>query len=106
MLGLPGQFWGIIYDTASVSSMHAIAAAREQLDGLMLRGKGLIGRKDVPRLRLYLSEQAHFSIDKSAVTLGIGLEGIRKIPTDDDLRMISTDLKKAINEDRKEGFRS
>ncbi len=104
MLGLPSQFWGIIYDTASVSSMHAIAAAREQLDGLMLREKGLTGRKDVPRLRMYLSEQAHFSIDKSAVTLGIGLEGIRKIPVDDDFRMIPAELQKAIDEDKKDGW--
>jgi len=104
MLGLPDDLWGIIYDTASVSSMHAIAAAREQLNGFMLREKGLSGRKDVPRLRLYFSEQAHFSIDKSAVTLGIGLEGIRKIPVNKDFKMIPVELQNAINEDRKNGW--
>ena len=31
MVGLPENYWGIIYDTASTSSMHAIASAREQL---------------------------------------------------------------------------
>jgi len=31
-LGLPAEFFGIIYDTASISSMHAIAAAREKAD--------------------------------------------------------------------------
>ncbi len=104
MLALPDHLWGIIYDTASVSSMHAIAAAREQLNNLMLREKGLAGRKDIPRLRLYLSEQAHFSIDKSAITLGIGLEGVRKIPVDTDFKMIPAELQRAINEDRKNGF--
>ena len=39
MLALPDNLWGIIYDTASVSSMHAIAAAREQLNGIMLEKK-------------------------------------------------------------------
>lgn len=103
MIGLPEKFWGIIYDTASVSSMHAIACAREQAD-LNLRRKGMTGRGDIPRLRLYASEQAHSSIDKGALTLGIGLEGIRKIPVDDKFQMISAELEKAITEDKKNGF--
>ncbi|MEK7855744.1 MAG: pyridoxal-dependent decarboxylase, partial [Acidobacteriota bacterium] len=36
MMGLPDSFEGIIYDTASVSTMHAIAAAREKA-GLNIR---------------------------------------------------------------------
>jgi aromatic-L-amino-acid decarboxylase len=57
-----------------------------------------------PKLRLYCSEHAHSSIDKSALTLGIGLEGIRKIPVDSDFRMIPAELEKAIREDRAKGF--
>lgn len=103
MLGMPKDFWGIIYDTASVASMHAIAAAREQA-GINVREKGLAGRNDLPRLRLYASEQAHSSIDKSAITLGIGLESLRKIPTDDEFRMLPIELDKAIKEDKKNGW--
>ncbi len=103
MLSLPEDFWGIIYDTASVSSMHAIAAARETLAEYKLREKGMAGNSDLPPLRLYCSEQAHSSIEKGAVTLGIGIEGIRKIPVDKDFRMIPSELKKAIAEDRKHG---
>ncbi|MCK7523436.1 MAG: pyridoxal-dependent decarboxylase [Ignavibacteriales bacterium] len=55
MVGLPENYWGIIYDTASTSSMHAIASAREQLD-LGFREKGMAGRTDVPKLILYCSE--------------------------------------------------
>jgi len=73
MLGLPDDFWGIIYDTASVSSLHAT--------DLRIREEGLSGR-DLPRLRMYASEHAHSSIDKAALTLGVGLAGIRKIPVD------------------------
>jgi aromatic-L-amino-acid decarboxylase len=104
MLGFPDNFWGIIYDTASISSMHAIAAAREQLTELKFREKGRVGRNEIPKLRLYASEHAHFSIDKGIITLGIGLEGIRKIPVDDKFRMISHELQKAISEDRKNGW--
>lgn len=104
IFNLPPNFWGIVYDTASTSSMHAIAAAREQLFKLRIREKGMAGRNDIPRLRIYASEHAHFSIDKSAVTLGFGLEGIRKISVDKEFRMIPEKLKEAISEDRKNGW--
>ena len=104
-VGLPENYWGIIYDTASTSSMHAIASAREQLN-LGFREKGMAGRSNVPRLRLYCSEHAHSSIEKGAVTLGIGLEGIRKIPVNDKFEMISKKLEEAINEDLQNGWKS
>ncbi len=103
LVGLPEKFWGIIYDTASVSSMHAIACAREQAN-LNIREKGMTGRNDLPRLRLYASEHAHSSIDKGALTLGIGLEGIKKIPVDEEFRMIPEALEKAIDEDKNKGW--
>lgn len=101
---LPENFWGIVYDTASTSSMHGIAAAREQISSLKIREKGMTGRGDLPRLRIYMSDQAHFSIDKAALTLGFGLEGIRKIPTDKEFRMIPSELKRAIKDDREKGW--
>jgi aromatic-L-amino-acid decarboxylase len=105
MLGLPNQFWGIIYDTASISSMHAIAAAREQLADLHVREEGLAGRAEVPRLRLYASEQAHSSIDKAAIALGLGLAGVRKIAVDGNFRMRTEALARAIAEDQRDGWR-
>ena len=103
MLGMPEGFWGIIYDTASTASMHAIAAARQHA-GIKVREKGLVGRSDISKLRLYASEQAHSSIDKSAITLGIGLDALRKIPTDKEFRMLPDELDKAIQEDKKNGW--
>ncbi len=104
MIGLPENYWGIIYDTASTSSMHAIASAREQI-GFQFREKGMAGRNDISRLKLYASEHAHSSIDKGAVTLGIGLEGIRKISVDDQFRMIPKKLEEAIKEDISNGWK-
>ncbi len=104
MIGLPEKFWGIIYDTASTSSMHAIASAREQVD-FRFREKGMTGRNDVPRLRMYCSEHAHSSIEKSAVTLGIGLEGVRKIPLNHKYEMIPEKLEEAISEDLQNGWK-
>ncbi|MBI2955945.1 MAG: amino acid decarboxylase [Acidobacteria bacterium] len=104
MLGLPEEFFGVVMDTASVSSLCAIAAAREALPELSIREQGLAGRAEVPRLRLYASEQAHSSIDKAAITLGLGLESLRKIPVDADFRLRPDALEAAVEEDRRAGW--
>ncbi|HEX8475698.1 MAG TPA: pyridoxal-dependent decarboxylase [Pyrinomonadaceae bacterium] len=102
MMGLPAAFEGIIYDTASVSTMHAIAAAREALD-LGVREMGMSGRGDLPLLRVYASEQSHSSVDKSVITLGLGQRALRKIPTDAAFRMDAAALAEAIAEDKRAG---
>jgi aromatic-L-amino-acid decarboxylase len=105
MMGLPDSFSGVIYDTASISSLCALAAAREAVPGLNVREEGLAGGGSTPaRLRLYASEQAHSSIDKAAITLGIGQRGVRKIATDAEFRMGPSQLERAIREDRENGW--
>jgi aromatic-L-amino-acid decarboxylase len=103
MIGLDTGMSGFIYDTASVSSMHAIAAAREGVE-MRIREEGMSGRKDLPLLRVYASEQAHSSIDKGIITLGLGQRSLRKIPTDRDFRMDPNALAEAIDEDKRNGF--
>src|SRR4051812_9559438 len=64
LIGLPSTFEGVIYDTASTSTMHAMIAAREAaIEDVRVRG--LAGRSDLPHVRVYCSEQTHSSIDKS-----------------------------------------
>jgi len=104
MLGLPPEFAGIIYDTASVSSLHAIAAARENLN-LDIRAQGMSGRNDLPLLRVYASEQSHSSIDKAVIALGLGQRSLRKIPCDAEFRMDAAALAQAIAEDTRDGLR-
>lgn len=103
MMGLPAEFEGIIYDTASVSTMHAIAAAREALD-LRVREDGMSGRADLPLLRVYASEHAHSSVDKSVITLGLGQRSLRKIPVDAEFRLDADALALAVAEDRAAGL--
>ena len=102
MTGIDAGMSGIIYDTASVSSMHAIAAAREGVE-LRIREEGMSGRDDLPLLRVYASEQAHSSIDKGIITLGLGQRALRKIPTDSEFRMDAKALAEAIDEDKRNG---
>lgn len=92
-IGLPDDWFGIIYDTASVSSLHALAAARE-----MAVPEARENGVRVP-LTLYTSEQSHSSIDKAAITLGVGHKNVRKIAADGEFRMRPDELEKAIGED-------
>ena len=102
--GLPEVFSGLIYDTASVSTMHAIAAAREKT-GLKIRSKGMSGRNDLPLLRVYCSEQTHSSIEKSLLTLGLGRRSMVPIKTNDDFSVDSLDLRKKVEADIESGYK-
>jgi aromatic-L-amino-acid decarboxylase len=104
MLGLPEKFDAVINDTASVGSLCAMAAARE-FACLDIRNKGLTGRNDLPQLRMYTSDQAHSSIEKAAIVLGIGQENIQKIPSDDNYRMDVSELEAAIKNDIEQGMK-
>jgi aromatic-L-amino-acid decarboxylase len=103
-LGLPDSLFGFINDTASISSLLSLAAAREAADP-EIRSLGMAGRADLPQLRVYASDQAHNSIAKACVALGIGLDGYRAIPHDAEYRMDAQALEKIIAEDRADGVR-
>ena len=120
LIGLPGEFSGLIYDTASMASLCAIAAAREAVPGLRVREEGLgsssaatqsvtdqtPGPKPSTRLRIYVSEHAHSSVEKAVITLGIGQAGVKKISSDAEYRMDAAALSRAIDEDRDGGYQS
>ena len=102
LIGLPDAFEGVIYDTASIASLHALVAAREASIA-DVRARGLAGRADVPCVRVYCSEQAHSSIDKAVMTIGLGHQSLRRIPVDAEYRMRADRLRDAIAEDRAAG---
>jgi aromatic-L-amino-acid decarboxylase len=102
LIGLPGSFEGVIYDTASVSTLHALAAAREAAVP-NVRASGLVagGLKGV---RVYCGEHAHSSVDKAVILLGLGHDALTRIPADADFRMQPELLAKAIAADRAAGL--
>jgi aromatic-L-amino-acid decarboxylase len=103
-LGLPNEFGGVVYDTASVGVMHALAVAREEaIDGV--RTKGLTGRNDVARMRIYASDQAHSSAEKAAIALGLGEENVIRIASDAQFRMNVSALGEAIAADKRNNSR-
>jgi aromatic-L-amino-acid decarboxylase len=104
LLGLPAGWFGQITDTASTSTMVALAAAREAA-GLDIRRRGMAGRDDLPPLRVYTSAEAHSSVEKACIALGIGQDGLVKIATDEALRMRDDLLAEAIAADLAAGVR-
>lgn len=103
MMNLPADFHGVIYDTASVSTLHAIAMAREKLN-LNIRELGMSGRTDLPLLRIYCSEQTHSSIDKAVILLGLGTRSLVKISTNENFEMDAEKLREQIEKDKEDGF--
>ena len=103
MMNLDAGFRGIIYDTASVSTLHAIAAAREGLD-LKIRELGMSGRDDLPLLRVYASEQSHSSVEKAVLLLGLGQKSLVKIPANERFEMDAQKLRACVEADKQQGY--
>lgn len=103
LIGLPEPFEGVIYDTASIATLHALAAARESIEGA--RALGLTGRRDIPLACIYTSQEAHSSVDKAAIAIGLGHRAVRRIAIDSGFRMRTDALDAAIDADRRAGHR-
>lgn len=106
LIGLPEGFRGHVNDTASSSTLVALAAARHELRGLPgadVRRRGMAGRGDLPPLVVYASDQAHSSVDKAAIVLGVGQENVRRVASDAEFRMDVGALAAAVAADRAAG---
>ncbi|MDQ6827160.1 MAG: pyridoxal-dependent decarboxylase, partial [Candidatus Eremiobacteraeota bacterium] len=103
MLGINDAFKGIVYDTASIGGFTALAAAREALD-LEIRDGGMTGR-ELPALRVYITEHTHSHIEKAAIALGVGRSNVVRIPVDTAFRMNVEALDEQIAVDRARGMR-
>ncbi|HMA33229.1 MAG TPA: pyridoxal-dependent decarboxylase [Chloroflexia bacterium] len=103
LLGYPATADAVFTNGASLGSFYALCAAREALD-LQIREHGLSGR-NLPRLRLYISDQTHSSLEKAAIALGIGLDNVVKVPSDAHYRMDPAALDAAIRADLAAGYR-
>jgi aromatic-L-amino-acid decarboxylase len=101
-LGLPKDFTGVIQDSASMSTLCALLAAREQASEFTTNQSGLNG---APRLAVYCSTETHSSIEKAVRIIGIGNENLRKIEVDDTFAMRSDLLEAAIVADLARGIK-
>src|SRR5439155_23716910 len=101
-VGWSDEFEGVVYDTASVGIMHALAVAREEA-APATRKLGLTDR-GLPRFRIYASDQAHSAAEKAAIALGLGEENVIRVPSESQFRMDINLLGQSVAHDRQSGF--
>ena len=101
LLGFPGHWFGLIHDTASTATLHAVIASRQ----LASERAGRSGSAfDLNRIVIYTSAQAHSSVERAMAVLGRGFDACRKVPCDDRFAMRPEALRQAIAADLREGF--
>jgi aromatic-L-amino-acid/L-tryptophan decarboxylase len=103
MLGLSGEFTGVIHDTASTATFCALLCARERTTGFS-QNRGGLQAEDAP-LVVYASDQAHSSIQKGALLAGFGAAHLRLVETDEAHALRPDALEAAIAEDLAAGRR-
>jgi aromatic-L-amino-acid decarboxylase len=94
------QSFGTLASGGSEANLIALKCARDSV-AASIKDRGV--RTASGDLVIYASEQCHYSIDKSADILGLGREGVRKIPTDDRFHIVPDALREAIAKDRDAG---
>ena len=95
IVGYPSAAAGNLTTGGSLANLIAIVTARDAQN---------IKAKDIERSVIYLSEQAHHSVDKAIRIAGLGECIVRHIPLDGKYRIIPEDLENQIVEDRREGL--
>jgi aromatic-L-amino-acid decarboxylase len=101
LFGYPETAGGILTSGGSMATLMALSAALHAKAPIDIRRAGLSALNSP--LVIYTSEEAHRCVEKSAATLGIGLENVRKINVDADFRMRVDALERAIEDDRTAG---
>ena len=104
MLGFPTDCGGLLVSGGNMANLVCFLAARQAKAGWDVRAAGMMGG-EARRLRVYGSKETHTWIQKAADMFGLGADGIRWIPTDDQLRMDTAALRKQIRADIEAGER-
>ena len=102
LTGLSEKWKGTIQDTASTACLTALIAARERASDFSLKHGGL---QALPAAMIvYTTEEAHSSIEKSALLAGFGRNNLRIVNMDTKTRtMLPDELEKEIKKDLADG---
>ena len=103
LVGLPAGSWGVLTSGGVMANLMALAAAREVhlralRDGLEPRGAHLEG------VRVYASDQTHFSVGRGLDVLGFPQGTLSMIGSDDRYRLMPEPVAEAIARDRAAGL--
>jgi glutamate/tyrosine decarboxylase-like PLP-dependent enzyme len=101
--GLGRRAFGVLTGGAGAANLVALKMARDRALGIGTRHRGLDARR-ARRLRVYASDQAHFSIARALDVLGIGADALESIPTGPDRRLPVEGLERVLARDRRRGL--
>jgi aromatic-L-amino-acid decarboxylase len=87
-------------DTASTATLTALLTAREWKSGYRISKQGFDGSK----YRIYTSSQAHSSVEKAVRLAGFGTDNLVFIQVDENLAMLPSHLREAIEADLRQGY--
>ncbi len=102
LFGFPEGSGGLVLSGGAMANFVGLKTARDHRAGWNVRAEGLAGH---PPLVMYMSSETHVVSSRGADMLGIGTEGVRKIPVVDDYRIRTDALRAAIEADRAAGRR-
>jgi aromatic-L-amino-acid decarboxylase len=91
LLGLPEEGGGVLTSGGSLANLMGLALAREKAGG----GAGLV---------FYVSEETHSSIERGLRFLGVPVDALRRLPTDDRFHLTPPVLRESIHRDRALGL--
>jgi glutamate/tyrosine decarboxylase-like PLP-dependent enzyme len=104
LIGYDHESWGVLTSGGVMANLMALATARD------VHARRLLGLEEVPRsgrldgLRVYTSDQAHFSIERGLDLLGFPPETLVVLPSDERFRLRADPVADAIAADRADGF--
>ncbi len=93
--GYPAECGGNLTSGGSIANLIGIVAARD--------AHGITPER-IARSVIYLTDQAHHSVDKAIRIAGLGEAIIRRVPVDELSRMDVTALERSLKEDRNSGL--
>lgn len=102
MLGFPASASGTLVSGGSMANLIGLTVARNIMAGVDVRELG-VAAIEKP-LRFYASDQVHSCHRKAVEALGLGNVALRRISTDDGLRIDIAALRESIAQDRAAGL--
>ncbi|MBA3691110.1 MAG: hypothetical protein H0W82_06830 [Actinobacteria bacterium] len=104
LCGIGPEGWGVLTSGGVMANIMAMTVARDvhlmRLRGLEEPPRGA----DLEGVRVYVSDQAHFSIGRALDVLGFPAGTLRILPSDDDFRLRAEALEEAVGADRASGL--
>jgi aromatic-L-amino-acid decarboxylase len=102
MVGYPQSASGILTSGASMANFTALTVARNTNCGYDVRREGVLPAPGP--LTVYASTEIHSCNQKAVETLGLGSDGLRKVPVRDDYTIDVDALKRRVAKDREAGM--